>query len=184
MTPSGRSPGADCDVALLTPTSQVVVTGQIGCGKTTFAEALASRLDLVHLRLDQFNGQDDALGRASRAVDDTPPGWVLDGCVWQVPEMAWHRADLVVHLDYTNWVHYRRICRRALRRALSAGSIDAARAAIADERTHIQIMRRHADENRAGWARAGGITQAPTPVIHCRHPRDARTLLAAIPRGR
>lgn len=163
---------------LLAPGCRVIVTGQIGCGKTTLAAGLAERFHLLHLRLDEFNGRDDARAGAAAAVESIEEGWVVDGCVWQVPDTAWRCADVAVHLDYSNAVHYRRILRRAARRSVSTHSLRRAREVFAEEWGHFEIMRKHADANRRGWSDAGGISPASTPVVRLDHPRDARALLA------
>lgn len=177
---SSTFPLVDTDariVETLTHESRLIVTGQIGCGKTTLAAQLAGRLGAAHVRLDQFIGVEDPKSEASATLEAVVGGWVLDGCVWQVPEAAWEAADLAIHLDYANFVHYRRIGRRALRNAVTARSFKEARTVVTDEVGHFRIMGRFADENRRGWREAGGITATPTPVIRCGHPREARSIL-------
>lgn len=57
--------------------------------------------------LDQFNGLDDAHTEASQLIERMPNGWIVDGCVWQVPPSVWALADVAVHLtNFSNALHY------------------------------------------------------------------------------
>ena len=38
----------------LSPQSRLIVTGQIGCGKTTLARKISARLGLAHLHIDDY----------------------------------------------------------------------------------------------------------------------------------
>ena len=161
---------------MVTDCSHIVVTGQPGCGKTTVARMLSQRGHLSHVALDDFIGREDAHEAAAAAISGTVGGWVVDGCVWQVPPGVWESADLVIHLDYAKRVHYARILRRALRRLHAGGGW----AVVRDEWDNARVVRRWADENRAAWAAAGGITTADVEIVRCRNPREAQLLIARI----
>jgi adenylate kinase family enzyme len=156
------------------------VTGQIGCGKTTLSRKICACLGLTHLHLDDYYGAEDqhkAAEDAARAVDG---GWVAEACVWQIPQEIWESSDLAVFLDYPNRVCYFRIVRRCIGKCLRRPTWGNVRDTVRREWHHLQIMYRYANENRAGWERAGGITSASVPVVRCAAPPQARKLLQRI----
>ena len=62
----------------MSPQSRLVVTGQIGCGKTTLARDICSRLGLSHLPIDDFHGDTDPALSAARAASSIDGGWVAE----------------------------------------------------------------------------------------------------------
>ena len=99
--------------------SRLIVTGQIGCGKTTLAKRICSSLGVSHLQIDDFHDDEDPMHSAAIAASSIDGGWVAEACVWQIPPPLWKSADLAVHLDYANSVHYLRILRRCVHNCLS-----------------------------------------------------------------
>ncbi len=85
---------------------RVVVIGNSGSGKTTFARGLAESLGHTHLELDsvyhQANWQALPLDRFRGAVETfvcREPSWVVDGNYSAVRDILWSAADTVVWLD-------------------------------------------------------------------------------------
>ena len=166
--------------AQLSPESRVIVTGQIGCGKTTFAREISTRLGLTHLPIDRFHSDADPMRSAARAANSIDGGWVAEANVWQIPQAIWQSSDVAVFLDYPNVVHYLRILRRCYRECVAKPTWAGIRDSIAGEAEHLKIVYLYANKNREGWHERGGITNTATPVIRCPSPRAARTLLACI----
>ena len=158
--------------------SRLIVTGQIGCGKTTLAKRLCARFDLIHLHIDSFNGDENPLQSAVEAASLIKSGWVAEANVWQIPQPIWESADLAIFLDYANTVHYRRILRRCVQSCIAQPAWMNIRDSIANEWSHFTIMYRYADENRADWQKQGGITSAAIPVIRFSSPRETEKLFA------
>jgi adenylate kinase family enzyme len=169
----------------LSPESRLIVTGQIGCGKTTLSRAICARLGLAHLEIDVYNDHPDAMRAAAEAARSIPGGWVAEANVWQIPQSVWEVADLAIYLDYPNLVHYWRIIGRCLRACVAKPTWANIRDQVSSEFEHLTIMVRYASANREGWRERGGIADSATPVIRCASSREADRLLGRIaPTGR
>jgi len=164
----------------LSPESHLIVTGQIGCGKTTLARKISIRLGLAHLQLDDYNDDADPAYSASRAVSSIDGGWVAEANIWQIPDAIWKSVDFVVFLDYPNIVHYLRIILRCFQTCLAKPTWAHIRGTVGLEWSHMKIIYLYANKNRAGWHERGGITNHTTPVIRCASPRTANRLLASM----
>ena len=175
---SARTTEADAQLGDLSRDSHLIVTGQIGCGKTTLAKQISARFGLTHLHIDKFNNDEDPLHSAARAADLIEGGWDAEANVWQIPQAIWASADLAIFLDYANTVHYRRILRRCLHGCIAKPTWANIRDNIVNEWSHFTIMVRYADENRANWQKQGGITSTAIPVIRFSSPREIENLFA------
>jgi adenylate kinase family enzyme len=164
----------------LSPQSHLIVTGQIGCGKTTLARKISIRLGLAHLPIDDYHGDADPEASASRAAGSIDGGWVAEANVWQIPDAIWQSADLAVFLDYPNIVHYLRIIHRCFRTCAAQPTWADIRRTVGLEWGHVKIIYLYANKNREGWQECGGITNSATPVIRCASPRAADRLLACM----
>lgn len=164
----------------LSPASRLIVTGQIGCGKTTLARKISTRLALTHLEIDDFNDQQDPKLAAAEAANTISGGWVAEANVWQIPQSVWESSDFVVFLDYANWIHYVGIISRCFGKCLMERTWVNIRRNISDELLHLKIIYSYANMNREGWQKQGGITSATTPVIRCSSPLATNRLLACI----
>lgn len=94
---------------------RVVVGGSTGSGKSTFARALAARLDAPVIELDQLRHgpgwtlTPDALFRERLDPLTAAETWVVDGNYSSFRDLTWGRADTVVWLDYPLRTIYRRL---------------------------------------------------------------------------
>jgi adenylate kinase family enzyme len=105
---------------------RVAVIGTSCSGKTTFAAALAARLQAPHIELDALHWRADwvpaprADFRQAVAAATTAERWVSDGNYSVVHDLVWGRATAVIWLDYrfplVLWRALYRTTRRALRR--------------------------------------------------------------------
>ncbi|MBE1555125.1 adenylate kinase [Sporosarcina limicola] len=97
---------------------RVLIIGCSGAGKSTLSRKLASRwrLPLHHLdalfwnegwvptpKLDFREKMKDVLAR---------PEWIIDGNFDSTLEMRAQRADMIIFLDFPNWLCLSRICKR------------------------------------------------------------------------
>ncbi|MFY1635624.1 adenylate kinase [Solwaraspora sp. WMMB335] len=103
---------------------RVSVVGTSGSGKTTFAAALAGRLGVPHIELDELFHQPgwqpspvaEFRSRVRRALHGD--GWVVDGNYAAAHELVWRQADTVVWFDLPRWLVMRQITSRTLRRVV------------------------------------------------------------------
>jgi adenylate kinase family enzyme len=164
----------------LSAQSRLIVTGQIGCGKTTLSRAISARLGLTHLPIDLFNDLADSKRAAADAARSIEGGWVAEANVWQIPRAIWESSEFAILLDYANLIHYLRIIRRCLRACAIKPTWANIRHQVVTELEHLKIMVLYANENREGWKKRGGITDTATQVIRCTSPREADRLLDCI----
>jgi adenylate kinase family enzyme len=105
---------------------RVAVIGTSCAGKTTFAAALAARLQAPHIELDALHWRADwvpaprADFRRAVAAATAADRWVSDGNYSMVRDLVWRRATAVIWLDYpfptVLWRALYRTVRRALQR--------------------------------------------------------------------
>lgn len=104
------------------PLRRVVIVGNSGAGKTTFAARLAALLEVPHVELDAlhhgpgWNEQPDEVMRVSVAAAVSGDGWVADGNYSVVRDLVWPRAQVLVWIDPPLPVVLGRLTRRTLGR--------------------------------------------------------------------
>jgi adenylate kinase family enzyme len=99
---------------------RVLVMGCAGSGKSTFGRALAGKLDLPFVSLDQLFWQpgwrepnmQDFTAKVTRAAEG--PAWVIDGNYtrYGAGELRRERADTIVWFDLPRWVCLASIVKR------------------------------------------------------------------------
>ena len=86
---------------------RVVVGGSTGSGKSTFARALAARMNVPLIELDairhgpNWTETPEDLFRDLVGARTSADAWVLDGNYQVVRDLTWGRADTLVWLDYS-----------------------------------------------------------------------------------
>lgn len=104
--------------------------GTLGSGKSTFALALAARLNVPYVELDELNwgpgwtqaSAEELRGRVTEKI--AGDSWVIDGNYWRkIGGLVWTRADTVVWLDLPWLVTFLRVLRRTIRRSLSRAAL-------------------------------------------------------------
>jgi hypothetical protein len=103
---------------------RIVVRGDSGAGKTTFAAAVAGHLGVSHIELDALNHgplwtQASAPELRAKVEDaiSTSDGWVVDGNYdSRLGRLLLDRADLILWLDLRLAVKLSRVFRRSVRR--------------------------------------------------------------------
>jgi adenylate kinase family enzyme len=111
------------------PGERIQVVGSSGAGKTMLARALASRLGLAHVELDEIHWQanwsprdtDDM--RCAVAAALAIPRFVVDGNYGDVADAIRPRIDTVLWLDYTFALAMRQVVVRTVRRLIVRESL-------------------------------------------------------------
>jgi adenylate kinase family enzyme len=147
----------------------IVVFGLPGTGKTTLSLRLAVLLGVPHRDLDQvlFTASGPlplAEFRACTAALTENPGWVLDGNYSKLADVTWHRADVVIWLDYPLPLIVFRITRRNLRRlagreAAPGGTFGWRRAFFSKKSVLANAVRKYV-RNRKKYAAQLAVTHA------------------------
>jgi adenylate kinase family enzyme len=171
----------------------VRVVGVSGAGKSTLGAALAERLGVPHLQLDEvfhgpgWVGRTDDEGSALVDAFLTGPGrtgWVVDGN-WNSRVGAWFdTADVIVWVDPPRRVSTARVLRRTLWRSLTRAEL------WNGNREHpSNLLRLDPERNVVLWSwrtydeyqrRYGALAGAGTiPVVRLRTARAVRAWLAA-----
>jgi len=108
---------------------RINVIGTTGCGKTTFAAALAERLGAPHIEIDALfwrpNWKQTPDEELFPIIDAATQGdrWVLDGGYSRTRPITWPRADTIIWLDYSFPRVFFRLLRRTIRRAATGDEL-------------------------------------------------------------
>src|SRR5215475_9462137 len=108
-----------------TEMARVVVIGTSCVGKTTFAQALAYRMNFPHVELDALHWQPNWTARTPEefralTADALAKGyWIIDGNYGTVRDLVWSRATTVIWLNYSFSVVLWRALTRTMRRVLT-----------------------------------------------------------------
>ena len=168
---------------------RIVCFGASGSGKTTIATALAERLGLPAVHLDDRcwdPGWTEVPADEQRArllPTIAADRWVLDALRSSIAADAWPRIDVVVALDYDRHVSLGRLVRRTARRirtreAVCNGNVETIPLALARDSVvwwHFRSWRSKRERMRRWHADAS----AP-PVLLLARPADADRLLSAL----
>ncbi len=169
--------------------SRVLCFGVTGSGKSTLAAALAERLDLPLVLIDELCWEPgwvqpprDELDRRILPVLERD-AYVLDSVYGIHNHLALERVDVIVALDYPRLTSFARLLRRSAQRirtreAVCNGNVETLGRTLARDSIlwwHIRSWRSKRERIRRWHADAS----AP-PVLVLPMPRDAEALLAQL----
>jgi adenylate kinase family enzyme len=177
----------------MTSLRRVVVLGTSGSGKSTLAQALARRLGVRPVALDELAQgpnwvQVPAAELAARVAELTAgSAWVVDGnYIDKVGDQLWPRADMIIWLDLPLRVILPRLTRRSLHRivhrtTLYNGNRETWRALLGRDSVlswAVQSQRRHARELPG---RLAALSRDGTSVVRLRSAAEVDGWLAGLP---
>jgi hypothetical protein len=173
---------------------KIAVFGLPGTGKTTLAAHLSEALDLPHYDLDDVLFTDGAAlplaeFRARTSAITDASRWVVDGNYSKLADVTWHRADLLIWLDYRLPLIVWRVTRRNLRRLSGREPAPASaatwRRAFFSRRSVLANAVRKYLANRGRYRRQVDQTAGlGVQVCRFRTPRQTRRWLADFPARR
>ena len=106
---------------------RINVVGTSASGKSTFARALATKLGLSYIELDNLfwldNWQETAdqefFDKIQAAIDQAKDGYVIDGNYTRSIPVKWAEIDSVIWIDLPFHLNLYRSIKRAIQRAIS-----------------------------------------------------------------
>ena len=106
---------------------RINVVGTSASGKSTFARALAEKLGLAYIELDnlfwlddwQQSADTDFFAKIQAAIEQAPNGYVIDGNYTRTIPIKWAQADTIIWLDLPFHSNLLRSVQRAVQRAVS-----------------------------------------------------------------
>ncbi|OKJ25183.1 adenylate kinase [Streptomyces sp. CB01580] len=162
---------------------KVALFGSPATGKSTLAKELSSRTGLPHTDLDDLLFTSDGTLNPDefrlQAADVTSgAAWFVEGNFSKLADVVWHRADVLVWLDFPLPLVVYRIVRRSLRQL--TGREDSAQArrltwrkAFFARRSLLRTAVRKYRHNRPRYARQVAETAAlGVQVVRLRSARD------------
>lgn len=172
---------------------RIRVVGNAGSGKTTVARAIARRLEVDHLELDDVHWMADWTERdveefrAVVADFATRPGWVIDGNYRnRLGDLLDDRVDAYVWLDLPRWRVTWSVLARTLRRGISGETLWAS----ANRERLGSLLRRDPRENIVLWSwtqhrryraeYAAEQDRSPLPWFRLRSRRQVRRFLEGL----
>jgi adenylate kinase family enzyme len=169
---------------------KIAVFGLPGTGKTTLALRLAGLLSVPHHDLDTVLFTADGalpLGefRVRAAALTQAAGWVVDGNYAKLADVTWHRADLVIWLDYRLPLIVSRVTRRNLRRLTGretapGGAFGWRRAFFSRRSVLANAVRKYLHNRDRYAAQLSGTAALGVPVLRFRTPGQTERWLAAL----
>lgn len=103
---------------------KINVIGTSGSGKSTFARALAQKLEIPYIEMDSLFWKPDWKGTPDEELFEkieqalAIPDWVLDGNYKRTQSIKWREVNIVVWIDYS----FGRTLYQALKRAITRAS--------------------------------------------------------------
>jgi adenylate kinase family enzyme len=174
---------------------RIIVVGTSGSGKSTFAEALASRLHVPRVELDalhwlpNWTERDRGEFRALVAQATEGDRWVVDGNYSAVRDVLWPRATDIVWLNFSRATVFSRVFTRTVRRCwtkeeLWAGNRESWRKAFLSRKSILLWSLTTYSKNRMKYARLRNEPGFAHLRWHeLRAERDAQYLLRSVNSG-
>lgn len=159
--------------------NRIVILGTTNAGKSTLAEALARKLDVPAVHLDQMRHlpntdwevRPDAEFRVLHDAAIEKPGWVMDGNYSELMPQRFNRATGIIVLDDHFLARYIRYFKRTLFQSRRIGALEGNRDSIKWNMIHWLWHSRNSAARYRGFAEQIGL-----PFIACRSLTEVKSL--------
>ncbi|NIV33547.1 MAG: AAA family ATPase [Anaerolineae bacterium] len=171
---------------------RIVIVGPPGSGKTALAQELAQQLGWPHVELDALYWSSASKPVSTEAFRKHTlqslrgETWIVDGNHWEVRDIVWGRADLLVWLDYSLWHavgHRLRQLRQEIAHRNKPENEQLGTPAIASRDSAfvrgVQILRRRQEEYPVSLS-LRGMEQLTPKVVHLDSPQGAQLWLSEL----
>ncbi len=106
---------------------RIAMIGAVGTGKTTLARKLAKHYNLPHIELEKLlfentirKNEEEFRSKVKKAVSRSE--WVCDGIFYNVADIIWPRADLIIWVDMPLGTTFKQSLRRSLHAIVTKGN--------------------------------------------------------------
>ncbi len=174
------------------PHARIVVVGTTGSGKSTYARQIGQHMAIPHVELDALHWdpgwtaveKEEFRRRVLCVVSGEK--WVVDGTYSVVRDIVWSRATMLVWLDYSFLLTFRRLARRTVRRVITReelwnGNSESARSAfLSRDSIFVWLLKTYKKIRREYSILFSQSEYAHLNVVHLRSPREASKWLALL----
>ncbi|WP_413287529.1 AAA family ATPase [Bdellovibrio sp. HCB337] len=168
--------------------SKVVVIGTSGAGKTTFAKAVSQKFDIPDVELDALYWEPNWTAATPESFQNRVQaatlnkGWVVHGNYRVVRDFLWHKADLIIWLDYPRHIILWRILKRSIYRAFTQkpmwnGNYESIRLTFFSKDSIILWSITSYAHNKKDYGNMMASSPFAPKMLRIKHPRDAAKLL-------
>jgi adenylate kinase family enzyme len=172
---------------------RLTIRGNSGSGKSTLGVALAARLGLPYVELDEHWHLPGRRQRPREEFRERLSGllvgeaWVMDGDYSNSRDLIIPAADTVIWLDYPLRICFFRVLRRTLRRVIRREVVcNGNRESLflhflTRDSLLLATIRTHARRRRLSEEIFADPANAGKQLLHFRHPRETEAWLATLP---
>lgn len=173
---------------------RINVIGTTGSGKSHFSRALAKRLGVDYIQLDQLHWKpawvesttEEFLGKLASKV--AASSWVIDGSYSKANVLKWRYADTIIWLDYSFVRTFYQLFCRTIERIRTrqevwpgTGNIETWRGTFGtSDSILVWCLRTYAKNRRAYRALQLSHQYRHIRMVRLRSPREASEFLAGV----
>lgn len=173
---------------------KVNVVGTCGSGKSHFSRALAQRLDIDYIQMDQLHWKPDWVESTTQEFLDTlaarlhASAWVLDGNYSKANTIKWRYADTIIWLDYSFPRTFYQLLSRTIKRIWNrqevwpgTGNIETWRGTfLSSDSILIWFLRTYSKNRRDYCALQNSSTLQHIAFVRLRNPAEANRFLEGV----